>query len=382
MNPFKIKLKQFLPPYLLILFSLPVCYTFLHWLFMIHLDVVRLSDEAVEFYIPALLPWAPLIIWMRPRLKRLNYNTSVRKDPVFALIMFSGIIMSVSLIIAQQYLVTATGKLTRLNYISEIRHTGRTKYYTVQHYYIAKKLAHFYTFYSVSGKHSENFNINLYCAVPVFDYVFPDTSMIGKLRVKLAPQGLVIINGKLQTMAYLRRLPADSIEAMRYLNPSIIMQQYGSKGRYGALAVVTTGYKFSDSLREAPVRPIAWLAFKFSKTINNNKSYSEKNRLMDEHYKYQRAAFMHSSYDNFTYLDRIPNDEQKHYLAAIRYGNNVDDASPTILYPVFDSYENKNGDKLKWLLVINAIGFLFLMLMLRFIPANPGPDLTGEYADA
>jgi hypothetical protein len=90
-------------------------------------------------------------------------------------------------------------------------------------------------------------------------------------------------------------------------------------------------------------------------------------------------VFKKAKYQNFTYLDRVPLDDRYHYLNAIRHSEGVEDPFPTFLYPVYDSYANKNGDKLNWFLGVNAAGVIFLLLVLSLCKANPGPELTEAY---
>jgi hypothetical protein len=378
MNHFKIKVKQFFPAYLIISPALIIVYTFLHWLLIIHLNFFEIKYVHTELTIPMLLPWIPLVIWMRPRLLRLNIISSGRRDPVFALIIASGAIIIGSLCISQQYLRTATGKLSRLDSISEMRHLPPTKYYTVNRYYVAKRFAHFYTYFSVTNK-GNDFNIDIYGDIPFFDRVFPDTTIITRLRNSLDHRGLIIINGKPGTMAYLKTLPADSIRAMRYLNPTLVMPHYGERGQYGALAVMTRGYKLKDTMPRMKITPVAWLAIKFTKTLNNNTSSEHRHQQYLAFVAQCDTLFKHTQYKTFTYLDRVPLDEQYHYLNAIRHSEGVDDPFPTFLYPVYDSYANKNGDKLAWFWGVNVVGAVFLLLVLSLCKSNPDPELMEAY---
>ena len=380
MNHFKIKVRQFLPPYLLISFTVLIVYTFLRWLLIIHLDLFQISDKHADFTIPMLLPWVPLVIWMRPRLLKLNFVSSGRRDPVFAIIFISGGIMIASLFVSQQYLKTATGKLSGLDSISQIRHVPPTKYYKVHQYYVAKRFARFYTYFSVTNK-GNDFKMDIYGDIPVFDKVFPDTNIITRLRDNLDKRGLIIIDGKLGTMAYLQKLPADSIRAMRYLNPTLVIPHYGQRGQYGALAVLTHKYRLKDTMPQLKMTPVAWLAIKFSKSISNRLNKEDKRMQYMMFTANCDTILKKTQYQKFIYLDRVPQDEQVYYLDAIKYSKNVDDPFPTLLYPVYDSYSNKNGDKLNWFLGINITGLLFLLIILSLCKAHSRRKLTAKYAN-
>lgn len=91
------------------------------------------------------------------------------------------IILFVPAIIAQYYIQTATGKLTELTNISELDSLPKTKYYTVKELYIEKKNIGTHTSFVVTGKHSENFNMNIYVVVPMYRTYVDTTQVISWL---------------------------------------------------------------------------------------------------------------------------------------------------------------------------------------------------------
>ncbi|HVW95245.1 MAG TPA: hypothetical protein VHA56_04715 [Mucilaginibacter sp.] len=366
-----------MPAYLIILFSLLIGYTTLHWLLIIKLNLFQPSDDLVNFFIPMGLPWLPLLIWLRPRLKKLNYTTRGRQDPIAAIIIFSAFTMIGALLTAQLYMITTTGKLTILDKISDIHDVPETKYYNVHHYYLSKRYAHFFTFYDYTGKNHENFTMDVCVAIPVFDHLFPDTTIISRLRDGIDPRSLVIINGKRGTMSYLKTLPSDSIVLMRYVNPSFTMPKYGAAGKYGALLVATHSYK----LKNAPpskISPAAWLSVRFSKTLYNSIKADENESYMHKYIEKCYHDFMQRDYSGFTYLDQIANDERSKYLQAIQYGNNVNDPWPTILRPVYDSYARRNGNKLAVFSGVNGGGLLLVLLIVCLCKARPDKKLISS----
>jgi hypothetical protein len=150
------------------------------------------------------LPWLPLLIWLRPRIKLLKLKKGYKKDPVGGILFVNWISIGLPLIIAQVYISTATGKLTRLDYISQIYSSPTTKYYTVKHFYSNKSMVHLKATFDVSGKYSSDFNMTVYASVPVFDHVFPDTNRIAAIRNSVNAKSLIIINGKLSTILQLK----------------------------------------------------------------------------------------------------------------------------------------------------------------------------------
>lgn len=160
------KLKLLFIPFLLIAISFLVLYTFLNWLLIIHLQLFSVKEIIVNFGIPFALPWIPVLIWFRPRIKLLNLKTE--KNDLSFLYQFIVVLgIAVPTIIAQSYIETAAGKLTELNDIKEINNQELTKYYTLKNYYIDRLNIGAHTSFEVSGKHDEDFNMHLYCTLPI-----------------------------------------------------------------------------------------------------------------------------------------------------------------------------------------------------------------------
>jgi len=367
-------------PFLIITLCTIAVYTFLNWLFVIRLGSIKIEDSTVNIIIPLVIAWIPLVIWMRPRIKLLDLNTSGRRDPVLGILLLNWAMITVPLIIAQLFMVTATGKLTSLNNIREIDDLPATKYYKVKHFCINKSLAHVVPVFKVSGKGNIDFDMSLYVAIPVFDHLFPDTNLIVAMRNELNPKGLVILNGKLSTMQQLKRLPADSIRLMRYLNPTLVMPKYGDTGKYGALAAVTRGYNLKADLPPNKIFPVIWLAVKYSKTISNHVSVAEKQLKFKAFAIQSETDFRRTKFEKFIYLDRLPfNKDLFIYIKAVKAKGDAPDTDQVLLLPVFQSFEEHNGNKLSWLFLSLGMGTGIFLIILNFNRLKPGiEEGTGE----
>lgn len=170
----KDKIKLLFKPFILTLLGLIVGYTFLHWLLFIQLDLFQLKEIVTNFGIPIVL--AGLAAWflLRPRLKILNLEARRGNwRDFYSLIMW--VAFSGPLIIAQVYMVSATGRLTELNSINEINKHEPTKYYKLKNYYIDKNKIGVHAAFDVSGKHNDKFNMHIYTVLPIFEKI-NDTS--------------------------------------------------------------------------------------------------------------------------------------------------------------------------------------------------------------
>ncbi len=150
-------------PFLVIAISFIVVYTFLHWLLFIKAGL-SLKDEVVRFWLPLGLPLVPVMIWLRPRIKLLKFKN---ENGSFLYQLLAAIAIGIPAIIAQEYVVTATGKLTALENISQFDKSAHTKYYTLAHYYIDKQRVVVRNTASITGKHNDNYNMLIYIALPV-----------------------------------------------------------------------------------------------------------------------------------------------------------------------------------------------------------------------
>jgi hypothetical protein len=373
MEQFYAKLKYIFLPFLIIAICTIGVYTFLNWLIIIKLNAFKIDEQVIEFFIPMALPWIPLLIWLRPRIKLLKLNTKGGKNPLTGILLINWISIGIPLIIAQAYLVTVTGKLTKLDYMIQVDYRTPTRYYTVKHFYVAKNMVHLRTIFQVSGKYNRDFDMTIYAPIPVFDHLFPDTNMITVMRDNLNAKGLVIINGKLSNMQVLKRLPADSIRKMRYLNPSLVMPKYGDTGKFGALLVITRAFKLKSEPPPPKIEPAAWLAIKYTKTISNNLTSNEKDQRYKLFVAHCDSDFRHKRFDGFIYLDRIPySKDLKYYLDAIKLKGDVVDGFPIILAPVYDSYANKNGNKLAWIFGSFGVGSAIFLIILSLIKLRDG----------
>lgn len=166
------KFKLIYCPFLVITICFIATYTFLHWLLFIKINLFPLKEDILNFWLPFGLPWILILIWLRPRIKILKFK---KDNSSFLLQFLASLAMAVPTIIAQEYLVSATGKLTSLDTISQIEKSEKTKYYTLKKAYIDKQNIGIIKTASISGKYNEDFNMQIYVAMPILNNV-KDTS--------------------------------------------------------------------------------------------------------------------------------------------------------------------------------------------------------------
>ncbi len=166
MEDFLKKIRLIFLPFLAIAISFIICYTFLHWLLFIKFELFSIKEMLLNFWLPAGLPLIFIYFFLRPRLKLLKFKDDNKS---FGFQFLAVLIIAIPTIIAQEYLITATGKLTSIKTISEIQKHEKTKYYTLQKFYIDKENIGVLNTSDVSGKHNESFNMQIYVAMPILE---------------------------------------------------------------------------------------------------------------------------------------------------------------------------------------------------------------------
>src|SRR5687768_1098194 len=118
----KDKIRIIFIPTLPTLLALTIIYTPLHCILFIKLELFGLKEIITNFGIPFALSGLAAWFLLRPRFKILNLEAKRGnwRDFYSFILMF---IFTVPLIIAQEYIVTASGELTELNSIDEINET-------------------------------------------------------------------------------------------------------------------------------------------------------------------------------------------------------------------------------------------------------------------
>ena len=175
MKNLKEKFKLIYLPYLVIAICFVVFYTLLNWVVFIKTDFITLKEEIINLWLPFILPWIPILIWLRPRIKLLSFKN---ENASFGYQFLASMAIAFPTIVAQEYLTTATGRLTQLESISLYEKKEATKYYSLNKYFIDKENVGILNTATVSGKHNEYLNLLVYVALPILNT--PADTVIGE----------------------------------------------------------------------------------------------------------------------------------------------------------------------------------------------------------
>lgn len=165
------KIRLIYKPFVLIAIGFILTYSFLHWVLFIKAGI-PLKEDIIKFWFPFGLPFIPILIWLRPRIKLLHFKND---NTSFGFQFLACLAIAIPTIIAQEYLITATGKLTQVENVSQIEKNEKTKYYSLKKYFIDKQRIAVRNTASVTGKNNTDFNMLIYVAMPIFESI-NDTS--------------------------------------------------------------------------------------------------------------------------------------------------------------------------------------------------------------
>ena len=380
MRNYAAKFRLIFNPYFIISVGSLTVYSFLRWLFFIKTNSFTIDEEFLDFWVPWVFSWIPILIWLRPRLKLLNLkNKNGKGDPLTVFMLVASLGIAAPIMVAQAYLETATGKLTQLEQISQIDAVPQTKFYTIRNYYVDKKLARFTTKFKVSGKYNSDFDMYIFGVVPVYDANHTSKTYNYQIGAKGNPinsnNALIVLNGIIINKAALSRLNPRTIKHISVLKGPPAVALYGEQARNGVILVQTGDKPASDTLQvihddNAQYEPYAWIAIRYERTISNHLSNDQKETRYKLFANECQADFESKSIDRFVYLDRVPfSADLKGYKGALndaRYPAVVD--SKNIFLPVFESIESRNGSKLPWIFGSLGIGSVVFLLILLIKP--------------
>ncbi|MES2275486.1 MAG: hypothetical protein V4592_05660 [Bacteroidota bacterium] len=177
MTDFQLKFKLIFLRFLIIQAAFIVVYSFFNWYVFMQRDWLHLHQDVADFAIPGVLAFIPVIVFLLPRLRLLDFSQKKGKNPIAGGVIIAFFATAVTTLTLQNYLLTATGKLTSLQNIGQINQLPKTKYYTIKQHYADIKDNYVYDNRYVSGKGNTRLNFDAYIVFPIYNSV-TDTAQI------------------------------------------------------------------------------------------------------------------------------------------------------------------------------------------------------------
>lgn len=165
MENLKVKLKEVYLPFLIVSLGTIFFYNLFRWYFDIKLNVLPLKENLLNFWIPCYLPWIPILIWLRRRIRILNVGGKWDNGHFFYQSVIAATI-AIPTIISQNYIEKASFDLVSVNSMAEMGNYNKEKYFDVRSFSIDKKAILPYVTTRKLDENNNNINIYLYLACP------------------------------------------------------------------------------------------------------------------------------------------------------------------------------------------------------------------------
>ena len=167
MKKFKCKLQHIYLIFFVIVVATAAVVSLFRWVFIIHFELIQLKEEIFELWLPLILPWIPITIWLKPRLKVLRFSKDSDNRRFFFQFIAWGAMFWV-LIVSQLYIGKASGKLLTLSSIEQISQNSKVQYYKIDAFDVVLDQGGAHTEFRASGKYNQHLNFDTYFVCPVF----------------------------------------------------------------------------------------------------------------------------------------------------------------------------------------------------------------------
>ena len=166
MNNLKLKLKYFYLRFVLISIGFISCYLFFYWLLFVWAQIEFKYLETATALCSLLIPIFPAAIILYPRIK-LDLIRDLNNHVLFLLLTY--LVMVIPCFLGQFYLSKKLGKSINIETVKHLKKTSNYKFLTIQKYYLDQEHFSTYKTYSISGKHNEDLNLEVYFAIPILE---------------------------------------------------------------------------------------------------------------------------------------------------------------------------------------------------------------------
>lgn len=165
MNSIKTKFQEVYIPFLIVSIGTILFYNIFRWALDIKLGILPLKENLLNFWIPFALPWIPILLWLRRRIRILNVRGK-RDNGYFGYQFAMALVMAVPIIISQNYIEKSSFDLNEISSISKVKELKNEKYFKITSFDVDKNSSLPYVTARTSGRNNNNLNFYLYIACP------------------------------------------------------------------------------------------------------------------------------------------------------------------------------------------------------------------------
>ena len=131
MHAFKLKLSQLYLPYLAVSLVLLASYNLGRWLLDIKAGAIPLTTEMLDLWLPMLLPWLCIPLWLKRRIRLLRGN-GWQKDDYFAYYFVINFSIAGVIVVSQINLVSAPFSLIPLQHVNDAMRHPTEQYFDIK----------------------------------------------------------------------------------------------------------------------------------------------------------------------------------------------------------------------------------------------------------
>jgi rhomboid protease GluP len=174
MKNYPIKFKHIVPTFILIAFGTTITALVFRWVFTINSEILLIKEDVFNIWLPLILPWIPLTIWLRPKVRILKFKNGGDAPMLFQFIAWGTMVGM--LITSNGYLKTATGKLTEIKTINSLN-DYHSRYVSIENIELNREFGSAHTESRTSGKYNQYLDFDCF-----FVYPFKTASSIDEFK--------------------------------------------------------------------------------------------------------------------------------------------------------------------------------------------------------
>lgn len=163
-NQKMVKLNFVFLPFLIVLIFFVVTLTTLRWVLDVKLGVVVVNKFTLDFHIPAIVTVISVLVFMRKRLKVLDFKKCYLSGGYMMFFMMIAILFPACF--SQKIVSSAPYDLIEFNKVDSISSVDRQKFFRFSQYIVEPKKAVYGIDYKVSSNRNNDLTMGLYIAVP------------------------------------------------------------------------------------------------------------------------------------------------------------------------------------------------------------------------
>ncbi|MEM9299191.1 MAG: rhomboid family intramembrane serine protease [Bacteroidota bacterium] len=174
MENYYTKLKHIAPTFVYIAFGTTIVTLLFRWVFTINSEILPIKEDIFNIWLPLILPWIPITVWLRQKLRILKFKDPDRLSMLYQMIAWGTIVAM--MIVSNNYLKTATGKLVELDSFEQITDLN-ARFVKIKEIELNRDFGSAHTEFRASGKYNQYLNFDSY-----FVYPFASQDADGKYK--------------------------------------------------------------------------------------------------------------------------------------------------------------------------------------------------------